>query len=153
MSKLSFENKLKSVIHYLTESKNYSKTALKFGVKSPTIKAYVRQFRNDDVVLKAIKKKEERKNEVANQINKEIDENHNDLIEFARQAAKKVNDLALERMEALIPKEKNLDKLVKVYEATNEILIPKTEDAETNNTQINHIEYIEQMIVKGSKDA
>jgi hypothetical protein len=126
---LKYDDKIKLVIDYL-KTNNGPKTAKKFGTTSPTVYRWAESLKNNDQIVKFRKSLEKnRKKEVEVFVEKEIEQD-DELIKTIKTESREINILVVKRMKEIIPGEKNLERLLKAYGITANILLPTGQDPE-----------------------
>lgn len=146
-----YEKRLKIAVDVL-RGKTITETATKFNVGTTTVKRYVETFKNDPYVIKMLKRVKYHDSRLPEKITAEIIEEGNKLIEEIKVEAREINKLAVTRIKELIPDEENLEKVLKAYQLTSEIIIPKTDEPKDINKTLNVFQLINnQLSVKNDE--
>lgn len=154
--RLKYADKIKMVIDYF-KTNSPTIVAKKYKVGTPTVYRWVERFKNDPEVLKAIKSIEKTKELALTEITAKSIEADKALIEAIKSESREVNTLAFERLKEIIPKEKNLDHLLKVYVATTNVLLPdnkeQPEDQGKSGNTFNQLNIITQKMISNADES
>ena len=139
--------KKKAVIEHLVSGSTLAISAKKLKVSSPTFKRWVDELQSNEQVVKAVDKAKAKADIAMEAMAESKALSTVEFINKAKEKALELNDLVIDRMKKLIPKETNLQKLVFVYEKTNDVLLKDISEAGAGSDVKNYFKDIETLII------